>query len=832
MKKFKSYIVTESANGPYVICKLEGRQVGAEFKLNQLSMYGEFDTAQQASEWATDNIDMEREGVGSTAQIKADSLVNCETMARESGITPNKSWNPINKSVTNRGTSTFSRRESFNPFFYSTSKSALHHYYDELNKSDEKEDISEAVRRSRALNSAAIVERATSVCLEAWYSLTKTFNGHPEKYDPHPVDPSDDYMHFKLSPTMDYRDDAYDKIISECDKIADKLNDALGRRLFEPEILRKDGMLEVRTVYIEGSGGIFRGQTKNGEVGVIIELVMPKQKKLREAFSNLVMTPSMPLVDDSPEASPATGDAPMPEDNVDMEQGADTMARESRDFFENFYIGLNENKALIGSEFELGGVGPAELVHIISTDQSTSSFNEDELQRLRALKAEKEAIRDDPETERIVKRIAAADIDVINAKIAELESKGGTNTKTIDGYFRAGNDYYRATANVETMSAPTARTVSPMEVEEAIASSTVTDSDIEKAKTKGGKVADQKKRDEQTVQEKRAQLERRVVKARKVLENLVREEEVIEEELRSQRAGAGVSAKRSRNRDKIGFMKRRLDAIRRAKGAMDNLIASLQKFITDVIDNASRFAQNTLRAIGEFMNKTNAFLDKFFDMLLSKYKNLTINITTWMSRVINMVGKGMGYIVNGVRDITGGVINLPIQVFRAAAALVNWASKSVTKAVDKLESKMAVESAEAIDAFFITECKELDEFIKNKKYLYDNDNMLSEGVDWEGAAIQRERGEYPMYRTRIDKIREELAANSVGGGGVDFAPDAGNKKKPAHMGPYKHIKRKLRRHIDPDINGPEKNPPYRVKEENMSFSSGPFTKRHSAKDTD
>lgn len=174
--------------------------------------------------------------------------------------------------------------------------------------------------RSLSDNSAALVDRSTSACLEIWYSLTREFNSHPDKYDPHPTEPSDKFMHFKLSPGLDARDESFKKLVKGCEDLADKLNDALGRRLFEPEVLRKQGSLEARTVYAEGEGGIFKVVSKEGEVGVVITMTMPKQSILRDAFKALITTPNMPIIDDAPMGQDVIPPmAPTQDANVDQE---------------------------------------------------------------------------------------------------------------------------------------------------------------------------------------------------------------------------------------------------------------------------------------------------------------------------------------------------------------------------------------------------------------------------------------------------------------------------------------------------------------------------------
>ena len=310
--KFTRYIkesaLIEAASGPFVLVKKEI----AGNRLSRIHAYGEFDSMEEASQWMTENVDMRAEQPTDRVKLSVDSLINIQTEAKQQGIVLNVTWNPRQARQTADRESII---DGFNPFFYNKSKSRLHHQWLEYEKTlqemkEEIDQINEAVRRSRGENSASMVERATSICLESWYNLTKVFNSSPDKYDPHPVEPSDDYMHFKLAPGIDARDDAFERITDEAENIADKLNDALGRRLFEPEILRKDGMLEVRTVYVEGSGGIFKADTREGEVGVIIEMVMPRQKILRDAFSKLITTPSMPIVDEPPQAQPVMPDQP------------------------------------------------------------------------------------------------------------------------------------------------------------------------------------------------------------------------------------------------------------------------------------------------------------------------------------------------------------------------------------------------------------------------------------------------------------------------------------------------------------------------------------------
>lgn len=146
--------------------------------------------------------------------------------------------------------------------------------------------------------STALVERATSICMEAWYSITKTFNTSHEKYNTKTVEPSDQFMHFKLAPSLDVRDDAYSKLIKACEDLASKLNDTFGRKLFEPEVERKNGTLHCRTSYIEGTGGLFQAKSSEGDISMVLNLTMPKQQVLRDAFKALVTTPKMPLPDD------------------------------------------------------------------------------------------------------------------------------------------------------------------------------------------------------------------------------------------------------------------------------------------------------------------------------------------------------------------------------------------------------------------------------------------------------------------------------------------------------------------------------------------------------
>lgn len=160
-------------------------------------------------------------------------------------------------------------------------------------------------------NAASLIELATNVCLGVWYDLTKQFHSKSDKYDPEMVNPSDKFMHFKLAPGGDARQEAYKKIIDATENIAEKLNEVLGRGgLFVPEIVLKDGMLETRVRYAEGKGGIFQCKTKDQDVGVGIILTMPRQDVIRNAFKSLVTTPEFPVGDDIPEPERVVADPP------------------------------------------------------------------------------------------------------------------------------------------------------------------------------------------------------------------------------------------------------------------------------------------------------------------------------------------------------------------------------------------------------------------------------------------------------------------------------------------------------------------------------------------
>lgn len=190
------------------------------------------------------------------------------------------------------------------------------------------EMIAEA-NRSLNDNAASMIERATGICMEVWFSLTHTFHAQADKYDPELVNPSDKFMYFKLAPGGDSRDDAYKRIIDACESLCDKLNDAVGRAgLFTPDIIRKDGHLEVRARYAEGSGGIFHAKTKDMDVGVGITLTMPRQGVIRDAFKALITTPAFPIGDDIPDPEKVIPDAP-PKDDEDAPMGGTADSKSS-----------------------------------------------------------------------------------------------------------------------------------------------------------------------------------------------------------------------------------------------------------------------------------------------------------------------------------------------------------------------------------------------------------------------------------------------------------------------------------------------------------------------
>ena len=147
--------------------------------------------------------------------------------------------------------------------------------------------------------------------MEIWHGLTQTFNSQADKYDPELVNPSEKFMHFKLAPGGDARQEAYKKLIDASEKLAEKLNDALGRGgLFVPEIILKDGQLETRVKYAEGDGGIFHVKTKQQDIGIGIVMTMPRQDVIRDAFKSLVTTPKFPIGDEIPEPDRVIPDAP------------------------------------------------------------------------------------------------------------------------------------------------------------------------------------------------------------------------------------------------------------------------------------------------------------------------------------------------------------------------------------------------------------------------------------------------------------------------------------------------------------------------------------------
>lgn len=189
-------------------------------------------------------------------------------------------------------------------------------------------------------NAASLIERATGICMEVWFGLTHVFHAQADKYDPEMVNPNEKYMFFKLAPGGDSRDDAYKRIIDACESLCDKLNDALGRGgLFTPEIIRKDGLLEVRARYGEGQGGIFHAKTKQQDVGIAIIMTMPRQGVIRDAFKALITTPAFPIGDDdipepetvlpdNPNQQPQNPQQVAPEDKLSARGGVNVVGNE------------------------------------------------------------------------------------------------------------------------------------------------------------------------------------------------------------------------------------------------------------------------------------------------------------------------------------------------------------------------------------------------------------------------------------------------------------------------------------------------------------------------
>lgn len=187
--------------------------------------------------------------------------------------------------------------------------------------------LNEEVNEERSLsdNAASLIERATSICMNMWYDLTGHFNSNPDKYDPYQVNPDDKFMHFKLAPGGDAREETYEKILDATNGLCKKLNDALGRTLFKTEIEKRGEHFKATAKYAEGSGAIFQIKSKEGDVGVIIQMTMPRQGIVRNAFRSLITTPEFPIGDaeDIPDAPGVEAPKnPYADEEPDMSQEA------------------------------------------------------------------------------------------------------------------------------------------------------------------------------------------------------------------------------------------------------------------------------------------------------------------------------------------------------------------------------------------------------------------------------------------------------------------------------------------------------------------------------
>lgn len=186
-----------------------------------------------------------------------------------------------------------------------------------------------AMTEEKNLTGKPLVNSLTNICLSSWFDLTKKFTSRPDVFDVHDEASDGSYNVFKMTPGNDVKDQAYEAAVSTTSKLAQALNKAFGKEVFEPRITRNDGTLETLVAFKSSKGGVFQCKARDNGGDSTIYLTMPSQEELNRAFSAMA---DVPTIDDEPDngidpevgvdADPVAGD-PVPDYDPEADYGDD-----------------------------------------------------------------------------------------------------------------------------------------------------------------------------------------------------------------------------------------------------------------------------------------------------------------------------------------------------------------------------------------------------------------------------------------------------------------------------------------------------------------------------
>ena len=176
--------------------------------------------------------------------------------------------------------------------------------------------------------------------------------------------------------------------------------------------------------------------------------------------------------------------------------------------------------------------------------------------------------------------------------------------------------------------------------------------------------------------------------------------------------------------------------------------------------------------------------------------------------VISFLGKASQALIRGLAMLLDwtvrggtGAMEIGLQIFRLIMLMIIKIARQMKKMVDNFaEGEGGITTIMPPKAEGFTEhegleeiVEEFDMYMKTKAYMTENFEEVMEALEhdpieaveplqerfqgdmkmrWEQASSKYENGDYDF----ADHLEEEIAANSVAGGGVDFAPDAGHPK--------------------------------------------------------